>query len=138
MSEDDAFGSNPATGKIVYRFPPVHELLGVPETAIYHYDTMSFIIEVEAGDEDFGIQTLACKTQAKCRIYFKRTHTPIVYGLSPPVVHHQAETDIWFDPRQVTNLIKDLPSDDLPFINSKIDGRFIDFETHVDFESKFS
>jgi len=29
LSEDDAFGSNPATGKIVYRMPSVAELLNL-------------------------------------------------------------------------------------------------------------
>ena len=135
LSEDDAFGSNPATGKIVYRFPPVHELLAVPREAIAHYERMSFIINVIAGDEDFGEFTLACKQEHKCRITFDRQYSPIVYGLQPPVVYHLGETDLWFDARKVPHLIRDLKSDELPYINIKIDGRLVDQEGFVSYET---
>jgi hypothetical protein len=136
LSEDDAFGSNPATGKIVYRFPPVHELLAVPEAAIAHYQSMSFIISVVSGDEDFGEITLTCKHEPNCRVTFHRSYTPVLYGLQPPVVYHLGETDVWFNPRQVPHLIRDLANDELPYINIKIDGRLVDQEGFVNYETE--
>ena len=39
-----------------------------------------------------------------------------------------------FDPKSTTSLIEDLASDEMAFINAKIEGSRIDFEDTVSFE----
>ena len=46
-------------------------------------------------------------------------------------------TEVVFNPKSIMSLISDLPSDELPFINSRIAGNMIDFEFNVDSETSF-
>ena len=43
-----------------------------------------------------------------------------------------------FDPKSTTSLIEDLASDEMAFINAKIEGSRIDFEDTVSFENRYS
>jgi hypothetical protein len=58
--------------------------------------------------------------------------------MSPPIVYKGSETDIWFNPKNIMSLIKDIPDDELPFINVKIGDALADFEDRVTYETTFS
>jgi hypothetical protein len=62
----------------------------------------------------------------------------MIYELSPPVVYYDSETLIYFDPKSTMSLIKDLPTDEMAFINAKVGGVLMDFENSVDFDFSFN
>ena len=68
----------------------------------------------------------------------KRDYTPYVHYISPRVTYYESKTMVVFNPRNVMNLIKDLDSDELPFINFKIGGNLVDFDGSVDYHSEFT
>lgn len=78
----------------------------------------------------------ACLEEKRCKIYFKREYSPVLYYISPQVVYYESLTQINFDAKSTMNLIKDLKTDELPFINTKIDNSLMDFEFHVDYDQK--
>jgi hypothetical protein len=41
-------------------------------------------------------------------------------------------TTVNFDPKSITNVLQDLASDEMPFINTKIGNALVDFEGNVD------
>jgi hypothetical protein len=92
---------------------------------------MDFVLSI-ISITDAGSQTLECKVESNCKIQFKKTHTPVVYYLSPPVVYYGSFTEVWFDPKYTNNLIEDLESDEMQFINAKVGGTLLDFEFMVD------
>lgn len=51
--------------------------------------------------------------------------------LNPPVVYQEAEVELVFDPKSIMNRIKDLESDELPFVQAKIGLANIDFADYV-------
>ena len=57
LSEDDSFNSHPFLGSIAYRLPSLDELIGVPMTYLSGYESMTFILKIEA-ETDLGPQTL--------------------------------------------------------------------------------
>jgi len=87
---------------------------------------------------DLGAQTLECATKSKCHVSFRKTHTPVIYYLSPPVVYYESMTEIWFDPKYTTQLIQDLAADEMMFINTKVGGSLLDFEDNVSHETTYS
>jgi hypothetical protein len=89
--------------------------MGRPQESLGHYDLMHFFIEIQAVSTD-GLNHLVCNSEAKCRVKFQRSYTPILYYLSPPVVYYEAEIQLHFDPKSIMNLIKDVESDNLPFV----------------------
>jgi hypothetical protein len=106
LTEDDAFGSQPALGSISYRVPALDTLFGVPMNFLDKYPTMTFTVSVIA-NKDTGPVTLACKagTESNCALVYRKTHTPVVYYLSPPVVYLDSITEVWFDPKYTPQLI---------------------------------
>jgi len=110
----------------------------VPRRFLDSYLTMSFRLDVQASDGLNEEQTLTCPTVSKCTIKFQRSYTPIVHYLSPPVLYFEQMTEVWFNPKSTTNLIQNLQSDEMQFINTKVAGYQIDFEFHVDSETTFS
>lgn len=54
---------------------------------------------------------MECKTPSNCLIQFYKSYTPVVYYLNPPVIYHEATTELWFDPINTLALIQDLRSD---------------------------
>lgn len=60
-----------------------------------------------------------------------KDYTPVLKYLNPPVVYKDALTEFHFNPKNIANLIKDVASDDLPFVNAKINGALVDFEDFV-------
>ena len=61
----------------------------------------------------------------------------MINHLNPPVVYLDSMTEVVFNPKSVTNLIQDLSSDEMPFINVRIGGNQIDFEYNVEYETSF-
>jgi len=45
-------------------------------------------------------------------------------------------TEVVFNPKSIMSLIKDLASDELPFINTRVSGNTIDFEFNVDSDTR--
>ena len=70
----------------------------------------------------------------------KRDYTPYIHYISPRVTYYESKIMVVFNPRNVMNLIKDLESDELPFINFKIGGNLVDFDEsdEVDAETTFT
>lgn len=95
------------------------------------FQTLTFEVQLIA-NTDLGAQTLECRNPSNCYVSFRKTHTPVVYYLSPPIVYYESMTDIFFDPKYTTQLIQDLAADEMMFINAKIGGSLVDFEFNVD------
>lgn len=138
LTEDDAFGSNTVAGFLSYRLPSLPTLLQVDMEMLDQYEFMIFELRLFVDDDLLGPQTLTCDTVSYCQIYFKKSTTPVVYEIAPPVVYYGSDVFVWFDPKSTTSLIEDLPTDEMPFINAKIGGNLIDFEFNVDFDTYFS
>jgi hypothetical protein len=102
------------------------------------YDYLKFELYLFIDHDLFEPWEDHCSNIALCTIYFRKPYTPVVYTLSPPVVYFESETNIWFDAKNVPNKLSDIPTDELPFINAKIGGALMDFETYVDFDRTFS
>lgn len=136
LTEDDAFASQPLLGHITYRLPSVHDLFGATQDVFDTFTTMTFYLSVEApGLEE--IIPLACATRSRCTIVYRKSYTPRVFYLSPPVVYYEAYTEVWFDPKSIMQVIQDLQSDETPFVNVELAGSKLDFEDSVDAETTF-
>jgi hypothetical protein len=57
--------------------------------------------------------------------------TPILKYISPPVVYQEAEVELIFDPKSIMGRIKNVATDDLPFVQAKIGLANINFEGYV-------
>jgi hypothetical protein len=93
-------------------------------------------MKFELSLETEGLE-LACGSSSKCTITYTKQYTPIIYYLNPPVVYQNSITEIWFNPKSTMNLIDDLLTDELPFINTKIGNALINFEDFVDSTTTF-
>jgi hypothetical protein len=62
------------------------------------------------------VEWLDCKSGNKCRVIYRREYTPVLKYIVPPVVYQDAEVELIFDPKSIMNKIKDVASDDLPFV----------------------
>ena len=99
---------------------------------------MTFWVTIITKGLDDSEVEMECATRSKCRIYYKRPYTPTMYYLSPRVTYYESFTEVFFNPANTMTLIKDLDSDEFPFINAKIGGNLIDFELGVDSSTSFS
>ena len=140
LNEDDTFNSNPMLGFITYRLPPIAQVLGIPSKMLDKYLDMEFTLQIKATDENSedGVSTLICKTEAYCKITFRKFYTPVLQGLEPPVVYFGSKTRLWFDPKAVPTLITDLKDEQKLFVYAKVGGSLIDFEDTVSFETTFN
>ena len=98
---------------------------------------MKFDLKVINPDFDGDSVTLACAANevTRCQVTYNRFYSPTLYYVNPPVVYSGAKVDIWFNPKSTMELIKDIASDNLPFINAKMDKALINFEGLVDSET---
>lgn len=71
-------------------------------------------------------------------VKFHKSYTPVVFHLVPPVLYYESYTEVWFNPKSTLNLIRDLKSDEMAFVNTEIDGSKLDFEYLVDYETTYS
>lgn len=55
-----------------------------------------------------------------------------MFFITPPVIFYEQYTEAWFDPKSTMGLIKNLESDEKPFVNLEIGGSKLDFEFLVD------
>jgi hypothetical protein len=98
---------------------------------------MKFVLHIQNTDPHGNTRIVNCTQVAKCTINYSKSYTPVLYYLNPPVVYSGIWTDFWFNPYNTMSLIKDLNSDDLPFVNAKIGDALVDFEDTVSFDTKF-
>jgi len=101
LTEDDAFNSHTILGSIAYRLPAIDKLFGLPMNYFDQFQTLSFDLSILA-NTDLGEQNLECRTSSNCRVVYRKTHTPVVYYLAPPIVYYDSETEVWFDPKYTT------------------------------------
>jgi hypothetical protein len=132
LSEDDQFNSNPAVGTIAYRLPSLSTLFGKPMEDFDDFDTMTFDLKVINPDIEGESVTLGCAVLTNCQVVYTRHYSPTVFYVNPPVVYSGAGVDIWFNPKSIMDLIVDLPTDDIPFINFKFNNALVNFENYVD------
>lgn len=100
---------------------------------------MTFWISVVASTEFPDDALLECSgNKNKCKFVMEKTYTPFIYYISPRVTYYDSYTSIIFNPKSTMNLIKDLDSDELPFINAKIGGNLLDFEFSVSDTTHYS
>lgn len=138
LDEDDNFNSNPMLGFITYRLPSPATLLGVPYANFDLYNQLDFYLSVKAPDVFGEEQHLKCNNLAKCRVRYHKSYTPVVFYLVPPVLYYESYTEVWFDPKYTTNVIRNLKTDERPFVNTEIGGSKLDFEYLVDSTTRFS
>lgn len=136
LTEDDAFLSNTPTGTLVYRIPAPHVLMGIPEDYLGLDTTLTMTLSVQAVKPDF-IEWLNCKSEWRCKLVYHRHLTPVLKYISPPVVYQEGEVELVFDPKSIMNRIKDLESDELPFVQAKIGLANINFEDYVSSGTSF-
>jgi hypothetical protein len=137
MTQDDGFNSHPLNGMITYRTPALWDLFGMDKKFFDQYGSMDLELSLIA-HHDLESVPLKCKNSGKCKLYYKRQHTPALHYISPRVVYNTAKTEFWFDPRGTTGLITDLTEEDKLFINARVSGALVDFEGTVDHLTTFS
>lgn len=93
---------------------------------------MKFELRIETAD---GV-LLKCSVVSRCMVVYHKAYTPILFHVNPPVVYSGADIEIWFNPKGVISKIENLNTDDMPFVNAKIDKAHINFEGKVDSETK--
>ena len=129
MTEDDAFGSNPNMGFITYRLPSIPKLFGMSKDLFDAYTDMGFDLKIKIFDDlAQEYYYLTCANAALCRVYYRRSVTPLMQTLAPPVVYYGSKTTLHFDPKGIMHQISGLLSDELPWINVKIGGALVDFD----------
>lgn len=57
-----------------------------------------------------------------------RSYTPVLYYLSPRVVHHGSEVSFYVNPKGAQDYKM---TADLPFLEARIDSKTIDFEEFI-------
>ena len=92
------------------------------------YQSMTFFLTVRTPGQTNEDQILECQNEAKCKIKFKRAYTPVLYGIKPQIVYYESNAEMWFDPRSTTDLISDLETDEMHFINAKVGGAGMKFD----------
>lgn len=137
LTEDDAFNSHPILGTLAYRLPALDTLIGVPMNYLDQYYTMTFYLTVMADDE-LGQEILECGSQNLCKIVYHRSYSPVLYYIQPPVVYYESYTEVWYDPRSVPDLVQDLETDEMQFVNAKVGPALLDFEFNVDYDDSSS
>ena len=138
LTEDDAFNSQALLGNIAYRLPSIEKLFGMPMEQFDTFQTLTFWVEVLANHDLVEEPVrMKCKSENRCRLVYTRHYTPMLHYISPPVVYHEAYTELWFDPKSTMSLISNLASDEMPFINARIQGSLLDFEFNVESSTWF-
>jgi hypothetical protein len=102
---------------------------------------MTFDLRIKVFDDLQGkFEEFGCSggIASLCRVTFKRTTTPVMYTLAPPVVYYGSKTTLYFDPKGTMSVIKGLLSDELPWINVKVGGALLDFDEQADFDISIS
>jgi hypothetical protein len=80
-----------------------------------------------------GAKKLECKSEWRCNLRYHRHYTPLLMYINPPVNYYEQEVEINFNPKSMMHKIKDLASDELPFISTHIGGALVDFDGYVNY-----
>jgi len=105
---------------------------------LHQYQTLTFTLSLEVDDGVLGTYSVACADVAKCTVKYQRQYTPVLFDLAPPVVYFDSETTLIVDPKATPSLIEDLQPDAKHFINAKIGGALMDFESTITHETSYS
>jgi hypothetical protein len=62
----------------------------------------------------------------------------VVFYLAPPVIYYESTTEVWFHAKHTQNLLQNLQSDEMRFVNVEIGGSKLDFEGYVDSTTSWS
>jgi len=94
---------------------------------------MTFWISVVAKTAHPNDALLECKMSVRnnCKFVMRKDMTPHVYYISPRVTYYESYSTIAFNPKNTMTIIKDLDTDEFPFINAKVGGNLLDFEFNV-------
>jgi len=136
LTADDEFLSATQLGLLVYRVPAPHTLMGLAMDFLATYHTLRFDVSVHAFAIG-GATTLSCKQADRCRLTYNRHYTPTLYYLSPPVVYFESRTALNFHPYSTARLNEDLATDEMPFLNAKINDAHISFGDSVDSDTDY-
>jgi hypothetical protein len=141
LTADDEFLSATQLGMLVYRVPAPHTLMGVAMESLSTRTSMKFVIQIQARALGGSVR-LACLdgAESRCTLTYQRHYTPTLYYLAPPVVYFEAPVSLNFNPYSTAHLNKErnqitLASDEMPFLNAKINGAHISFVGSVDFQT---
>jgi hypothetical protein len=72
--------------------PTLSKILGIPDRELDKYLTMTFDIFLFVNHDLYDPFESRCSKAANCKMIFRRSHTPIVYTLRPPVVYYESVT----------------------------------------------
>lgn len=125
-------------GKIAYRLPSIEDLFNLPLSHFYEESSLTFTLKIKNMDPELGMVTLECLVKRNCEVTYKKEATATVFYIQPPVVYYESFTEVHFNPMGIMKLIRDLDSDEYPFINVKLGGSLIDFEFNVDDTTSFA
>jgi hypothetical protein len=107
----------------------VSKLFGMPKEMFDSYEVMKFevllIVHDDLASEDVFLR---CKEKSRCTIQYKKSISPVMHTLQPPIVYMGSKVSLHFDPKNTMSVIRGLLSDELPWINVKIGGALVDFE----------
>lgn len=68
------------------------------------FETMTFILSVKAPGLEV-VNDLVCSNEAKCQIVYKKSFTPRIFYLTPPVVYYESYTEVYYNPKSMTSVI---------------------------------
>ena len=91
----DEFNSKTEAGRLYYRLPAAHTMLGDWTTAedMKRLDQLETYLSVQSGNN-----TLSCKNKPSCKVMYRWAYTPIIYYLTSPVMYHGQRVDLYFNP----------------------------------------
>lgn len=137
FSENDEFQSNPVAGSLVLTMPKLTQILGLPEEALYKYESMLFEIYIVLNDGER--EEIRCKTPSNCEIYFRRDMTPIIHMLNPPVMHYMSHTQSQLDVKGALTTIgsEELREDDRHFVTIRCGDYLQDAEEFTAFDDSY-
>jgi hypothetical protein len=110
----------------------------MPKHTFDSFSSMIFTLIITKPNADGTTEEIHCGTSSRCQVTYKRSHTPLLHHLSPPVVYNGAEIDIWFNPKSTMGAITNIPEEEMPFVNFKVKDTKVNFEDTIDHTTSFS
>lgn len=70
----------------MHRLPSVETILGVFEDLVDVFDTMTYYVTVHSMIDGKGYR-LECQHKPHCKIIFRRSVTPVLHYVTPPIFY---------------------------------------------------
>jgi len=131
LSYDDSLNSNAVEGYLSYKLPPVHEIVGMTESGILAYPSLTFKVllhSVVNGE----LRESECSLPANCFITYELSSTPYIRSANPQVLYEGASTQVHMNLKNVPNLMTYEDYEELPIIETRINNDFLDFSQFMD------